>query len=143
MLARVTPFKAGDKMAIYRRIITEPVRFPTDFPSRSGRALIRALLHKDPNMRLGTTVEGVEGVKKHPFFDDLDWKKCAKRELTPPWTPVVADECDTRNFLTQGQDFSGAKDRLRGWPLSPMTHIDYTRRKHTDTRVNGTRRARL
>ena len=106
MLARFTPFKAANKMAIYRRILTEPLRFPADFPSRSGRALIREFLQKDPTMRMGCTSEGVAAVKRHEFFDGVDWDACAQRKLTPPWKPSYANEEDTRYFLTDGQDFS-------------------------------------
>ena len=113
MLTRYTPFKAADKMATYRRIITEPVRFPSTFPSRSARALIRGLLSKDPMMRLGTSAGGVAEVREHPFFGEIDWKACAARQLPPPWAPKVSAPDDTRNFITAGQDFSENTVTLR------------------------------
>lgn len=40
------------------------------------------MLNKDPKTRIG--VQNKDEIKKHEFFDDIDWKKLYKRTYTPP-----------------------------------------------------------
>jgi serine/threonine protein kinase len=105
MIVGYTPFKAGTKMACYQRIIQEDVSFPLDWPTRSGKSLIRALLQKQPAVRLGVTKGGVALIKKHEFFAEIDWSVAARRELEPPWMPRCTSSEDARHFQTSGQNF--------------------------------------
>lgn len=45
------------------------------------------LIDLNNRTRLGTF--GLIEVKTHPFFKGLNWEKLNKRELRPPFTPVV------------------------------------------------------
>ena len=46
-------------------------------------------------------------MKKHPFFDDLDWDNI--RDLPPPWVPELESETDVGYF----DDFSSAEDMAK------------------------------
>lgn len=105
MLVGFTPFKAATKMACYLRIIQDGVSFPLNWPTRSGKMLVVALLQKQPAVRLGVTKGGVSLIKKHGFFTSIDWDVAARRELKPPWVPRCASGADVHNFLTGGQNF--------------------------------------
>jgi serine/threonine kinase 38 len=48
----------------------------------------------DAETRLGRN--GVEEIKKHPFFKGLDWDTL--RDLTPPYIPQVTSEISNENF---------------------------------------------
>ena len=37
-------------------------------------------------------------------FADIDWKKAAKRQLTPPYIPTIKDDGDTSNFDAYAED---------------------------------------
>jgi len=61
--------------------------------SETAVDLIYSLL-TGPEKRLGTN--GVEEIKSHPFFDNVDWKKIRKQK--PPIIPKLKSEIDTSNF---------------------------------------------
>jgi len=45
-----------------------------DHFSKKLKSIINMLLEKDPEKRLGSPATGgVDSIKKHPFFEDLDW----------------------------------------------------------------------
>ena len=48
--------------------------------------LIRRLLDKNPNTRLGSKGDADE-IVYHPWFHDVDWDKLMKKELTAPYIP--------------------------------------------------------
>ena len=48
----------------------------------------------DADTRLGRN--GVEEIKAHPFFDNLEWDKL--RDMTPSYIPVIASEISNENF---------------------------------------------
>jgi hypothetical protein len=41
-----------------------------------------------PKLRLGAR-GGIEDLKRHPFFDGLDWDKLYRKEIAPPFKPAV------------------------------------------------------
>ena len=44
---------------------------------------------KKPCLFSGSLPDGVEDMKKHPFFSTIDWDKLYKRVITPPFKPAV------------------------------------------------------
>lgn len=105
MLMARTPFAASDRYTTFQRILTESVSFPWSFHARSASSFIKALLQKDPNVRLGTR-GGATAIKNDPFFFGFDFKACAAMQLTPPWLPKMRTSDDTSHFATSQQDFT-------------------------------------
>ena len=58
-----------------------------EFVSEGAASLLRGLLQKDPNKRLGGSIKDAQEIKEHPYFKDVDWDKVYNKELTPP--PVI------------------------------------------------------
>jgi hypothetical protein len=54
---------------------------------RSPTCVLYQLFEVDPAKRLGAG--GVHEIKHHPYFANIDWKKLANLELTPPFVPEV------------------------------------------------------
>ena len=85
-----TPFKGSGNRATLFNVVGQQLRFP-DSPvsSFAGRDLIRALLVKEPQHRLGVK-RGAAEIKMHPFFEGVNWAliRCS----TPPEIPRVALE---------------------------------------------------
>ena len=49
--------------------------------------LTTALLHKEPQRRLGSGDEGADAIYAHPFFRPLDFERVARKGYTPAFTP--------------------------------------------------------
>ncbi|EAZ24043.1 hypothetical protein OsJ_07772 [Oryza sativa Japonica Group] len=80
-----TPFKGSGNRATLFNVVGQQLRFP-ESPSTSyaGRDLIRGLLVKEPQQRLGVK-RGAAEIKQHPFFEGVNWAliRCS----TPPEVP--------------------------------------------------------
>ncbi|XP_065029937.1 3-phosphoinositide-dependent protein kinase 1-like isoform X2 [Musa acuminata AAA Group] len=77
MLSGSSPFKDASEWLIFQRIITRDLKFP-EFFSHEARDLIDKLLDTDPSKRPGAGPDGYASVKKHPFFNGVDWKQLRK-----------------------------------------------------------------
>ncbi|GFY97808.1 protein kinase superfamily protein [Actinidia rufa] len=84
-----TPFKGAGNDETLANVVLQSLKFP-DSPlvSFQARDLIRALLVKEPESRLGSE-RGAAEIKQHPFFDGLNWAliRCA----IPPQLPELCD----------------------------------------------------
>jgi serum/glucocorticoid-regulated kinase 2 len=58
--------------------------------------LLKKILHKDPNKRLGH--QSAKEVRDHPWFGDLNWESLLARKIKAPFTPKLSSDIDTRNF---------------------------------------------
>ncbi|OIV90368.1 hypothetical protein TanjilG_19777 [Lupinus angustifolius] len=80
-----TPFKGSNNEETLANVVLQSLRFPdTPFVSFHARDLIRGLLVKEPESRLGSQ-KGAAEIKQHPFFEGLNWAliRCA----IPPELP--------------------------------------------------------
>nr|AML76314.1 putative LOV domain-containing protein [Athyrium filix-femina] len=68
-----TPFCGSNRHKTFMNVLSEELTFPTSIPvSLAGRQMIAGLLQRDPARRLGAS-RGASDVKKHPFFQGIDW----------------------------------------------------------------------
>lgn len=44
------------------------------------------------------TQDGAEGIKKHKWFNTINWEKLFRKEIEPPIKPEISNEFDTSNF---------------------------------------------
>ncbi|KAH9002743.1 AGC/Akt protein kinase [Lactarius hatsudake] len=97
MLVGLPPFydEITDKM--YEKILRDPLVFP-DEVAASARSILTGLLTRDPAQRLG--VNGAEEIKRHPFFEKIDWQRLAQKKIQPPFKPSVRSPVDVSNFDT-------------------------------------------
>lgn len=92
-----SPFYADDTQQMYKNIAFGKVRFPRDTLTTEGRNFVKGLLNRNPKHRLGAT-DDAEELKRHPFFNDIDWEALTKKLITPPFKPKLKSETDTSNF---------------------------------------------
>ncbi|KAL3319353.1 G protein-coupled receptor kinase 1 [Cichlidogyrus casuarinus] len=62
------------------------VEFPNEV-SESFRDLVTNLLKQDAEVRLGCDQNGIDGIKNHSFFEDIDWKAVYAKRYAPPLIP--------------------------------------------------------
>ncbi|XP_042638191.1 ribosomal protein S6 kinase alpha-2 [Orycteropus afer afer] len=60
--------------------------------------ILKALFKRNPCNRLGAGLDGVEEIKRHPFFGTIDWNKLYRKEVKPPFKPAVGRPEDTFHF---------------------------------------------
>ncbi|RKP35836.1 putative Serine/threonine-protein kinase gad8 [Dimargaris cristalligena] len=95
MLTGLPPFYDENTNEMYRRILEDELRFPEDMSMRA-RHLLRGLLTRDPNQRLGHS--GAHEIKSQPFFGEIDWSMLLAKKYDPPFKPSVVSSVDTSNF---------------------------------------------
>ncbi|KAJ6099930.1 hypothetical protein N7467_001465 [Penicillium canescens] len=97
MLTGLPPFYDENTNEMYRKILQEPLTFPTsDIVPPAARDLLTRLLDRDPVRRLGAN--GAAEIKSHHFFANIDWRKLLQRKYEPSFRPNVVDARDTDNF---------------------------------------------
>ncbi|PLB48028.1 putative serine/threonine protein kinase [Aspergillus steynii IBT 23096] len=97
MLTGLPPFYDENTNDMYRKILQEPLTFPSsDVVPPAARDLLTRLLDRDPQRRLGAN--GAAEIKSHHFFANIDWRKLLQRKYEPSFRPNVLDARDTANF---------------------------------------------
>ncbi|KAJ1419515.1 Serine/threonine-protein kinase, active site [Sesbania bispinosa] len=99
-----TPFKGSNNEETLANVVLQGLRFPdSPFVSFQARDLIRGLLVKEPENRLGSE-KGAAEIKQHPFFEGLNWAliRCA----IPPEIPDLC-EFVVSDMTPQSQGKSG------------------------------------
>ncbi|KAF9950660.1 AGC protein kinase Gad8 [Mortierella alpina] len=95
MLTGLPPFYDENIHEMYRKILQDELRFP-DEVAPEARALLSALLTREPNQRLGNN--GSSAIKQHPFFKPISFTQLMAKKLQPPFKPSVSSAIDTSNF---------------------------------------------
>ena len=83
MLIGITPYFTGRKEDIFHNIEYGELKIP-NFVSPEAAEILRRLLERDPNKRLGGSIKDAQEIKEHPYFKDVDWNKVYNKEINPP-----------------------------------------------------------
>ncbi|KAJ7409262.1 Serine/threonine-protein kinase N2 [Pitangus sulphuratus] len=108
MLVGESPFPGDDEEEVFDSIVNDEVRYPR-FLSAEALAIIRKLLRKCPERRLGAGEKDAEEIKIQPFFKGIDWDALLARRLKPPFVPTLRDPTDISNF---DEEFTSQKPIL-------------------------------
>ncbi|KAJ3341294.1 hypothetical protein HDU93_005264 [Gonapodya sp. JEL0774] len=95
MLTGLPPFYDENTNEMYKKILTAELVL-TDDMGREAKDLLKQLLNRDSNQRLGAN--GADEIKRHPFFAGIDWNKLHHKKYQPPYKPTVLSAADTSNF---------------------------------------------
>lgn len=114
-----SPFKKKheSQMEMFKRIVLVKYEFPL-LIHLAGQDLIKKLLVRQVNDRLGAQRRGHLDILKHAWFREsgIDFKQLVRGQIDPPWVPNVKNPFDASNF----DDFRTAEkeSELIGVPLS-------------------------
>ncbi|XP_054606742.2 serine/threonine-protein kinase N1b isoform X2 [Nothobranchius furzeri] len=100
MLVGESPFPGDDEEEVFDSIVNDEVRYPR-FLSTEAIGVMRRLLRRNPERRLGSGEKDAEDVKKQPFFRGMDWEALLQRKVPPPFVPTIQGEEDVSNFDTE------------------------------------------
>jgi len=97
MLVGESPFPGDDEEEVFDSIVNDEVRYPR-FLSIESVAIMRRLLRRNAERRLGSTERDAEDIKKQAFFRSINWEKLLARKVTPPFVPTIGNQEDVSNF---------------------------------------------
>ncbi|XP_026079629.1 rho-associated protein kinase 2-like isoform X1 [Carassius auratus] len=114
MLVGDTPFYADSLVGTYSKIMDHKnsLNFPDDVEiSQEAKNIICAFL-TEREVRLGRN--GIEEIKRHPFFKNDQWTFSTIRETAAPVVPELSSDIDTSNFDEIEED----KGEVETFPIS-------------------------
>ena len=88
-----------------RDIVEKPIPMKPYF-SPEATSLLKALLERDPEKRLGSADDDAEEIKRHPFFQSINWEDIALQRHEPVFKPRVRGaedvSCIDKLFTKEG-----------------------------------------
>ena len=121
MLTGSLPFRGKNKPAIQKAICSHKLKMPTFLPG-DVTSLIKTLLDRQQDKRLGAGPEGTANVMKHVFFKTVDWTEISVRGVPPPFRPSVQGEMCVACFDEQWTQ-KDAIDSAAGTPGSDDANV--------------------
>ena len=98
MLCGLPPFYVENLDKMYELIKTSTVKFPKRIVlSEDAKDIIRKLLEKNPKKRLGSQ-RGIEEIKSHPFFANIDFDLIVQKKIKAPFIPELSSDTDVQYF---------------------------------------------
>jgi serine/threonine protein kinase len=91
MLTGVPPFYNKNKNKLFDSITHIRIKYPS-FLSKDAVSFLKQLLVREN--RLGQN--GVEDIKSHPFFKEIQWDAIYNKKIRPPFVPKLKSESDTK-----------------------------------------------
>ncbi|TNV82976.1 hypothetical protein FGO68_gene17762 [Halteria grandinella] len=116
LLVSVTPFESRSLEITSTNIVSSKLKWPVQYHgqpfrlSETAKDLIRSLLKKDLQSRLGTKNGGQE-ILQHEFFRGIDKNRLLKRELLVEWMPMRAQEYEQQD-IDLGESIVGNREQL-------------------------------
>ncbi|XP_018494640.1 uncharacterized protein LOC100899606 [Galendromus occidentalis] len=97
MLRGRSPYTGCDEDELFWNVMNTEVEYPKYF-TREAKDLIKNLLQKEPERRLGVPESGQGDIKDHGFFYGISWSHVEKKQLTPQFRPFNHGANDVSNF---------------------------------------------
>lgn len=135
------PFTAENRKKTIEAILRGKLNLPA-YLTPDARDLIRRLMKRQVNLRLGADASDGRAIRVHPFFKFVNWDDVLARRLEPPIKPILRSDDDVSQFDTKftkqipvdSPVFSTLSESvnsifqvsLRPLPVIFLTHISFT-----------------
>jgi len=118
MQAGYSPFSDAngvDQVVVCRNIVNGRLVFPRQF-NNECKDIVKKLLSREIQHRLGNLKGGVDDIKAHKWFEDINFNDYLEKRIQAPWVPplagptdssrydasIVEDQIDDKNFVDKG-----------------------------------------
>lgn len=88
MLVGTPPYYSNNNEELFNNIQKGKLLFPKNI-SEKAKDLIKMLLHRDPKKRIGSGKNDSEEIKRHKFFEGVDWADFSNKRVPPPEFRIV------------------------------------------------------
>ena len=95
MLTGMPPFYNNDRQKLFNSIKAIKIKYPK-YLSNEAVDLLQKFFVKDPEKRLGSGEHGLNNIKSHPFFAEIDWDSLLHKKIKPPFIPKLKNITDCR-----------------------------------------------
>ncbi len=95
MLTGLPPFYSKDREKLFKNIKAGNIKYPV-YLSKDALSLLQSFFVRDPDKRLGSGNNGINDIKTHPFFKNIDWVAIYNKKIKPPFIPKVSSDTDTK-----------------------------------------------
>ena len=121
MLVGVCPFEGENKKETMAKVMKSTIEYPDSLSSESI-SLLQGLLKRNPVKRFGS-MDGwkAEEIKRHVFFDSINWSDLYQKTITPPFKPTIIPDDIVSNF--ESTFTSKAPLNSPGTPPSATAHV--------------------
>jgi len=109
MLVGLPPFYSENMNEMYELILKAPLKFPSFVPNEA-QSLLKGLLEREENKRLGGGKDDYKEIQQHPFFSPIDWDKLYAKKIPPPFVPE-SQKGDDEKAINFDQEFTGEQVR--------------------------------
>eukprot|EP00928_Gymnodinium_smaydae_P062554 TRINITY_DN46392_c0_g1_i1.p1 TRINITY_DN46392_c0_g1~~TRINITY_DN46392_c0_g1_i1.p1 ORF type:complete len:477 (+),score=105.17 TRINITY_DN46392_c0_g1_i1:92-1522(+) len=123
MLTGLPPHYTRDRNKLYEKIRNGNLEYP-HWVSAPAEELLRALLLRDKNRRLGGGPRDVEDVKEHRFWETVDWQATFERKVEPPFKPNVTSTGDVKYFEREFLDLPAVNSEVHYEGQPDLNHFD-------------------
>ncbi|CAF4258697.1 unnamed protein product [Rotaria sp. Silwood2] len=82
---------------LFQKILNHEPTYPANL-SPAALDLIKRFLKKEPTERIGSGVDDVIEVERHPFFINIPFRLYEEKKVEPPFKPALDSDTDTRYF---------------------------------------------
>ncbi|KAH8287860.1 hypothetical protein KR018_003149 [Drosophila ironensis] len=117
LLVGKTPFRGVNQIKIYQQILSgiDVIHMPSRIP-RSAQHLVRHLCKQLPAERLGYQRKGIADIKRHSWFESMDWQRLKLKQITSPIKRPLKSWTDLQYFGPSGveNDYEPPEE-LSGW----------------------------
>nr|XP_041631618.1 cGMP-dependent protein kinase 1 isoform X2 [Drosophila kikkawai] len=117
LLVGKTPFRGVNQIKIYQQILSgiDVIHMPSRIP-KSAQHLVKHLCKQLPAERLGYQRKGIADIKRHSWFESLDWQQLKTKQLTSPIKRPLKSWSDLQYFGPSGveNDYEPPEE-LSGW----------------------------
>ncbi len=97
MMYGLPPFYSEYSPQIDDNILHKPLQLQPHI-TLNAQNLLKGLLQKDKDIRLGSGIGDDEEIKAHQFFEIINWDDLYHKRLQPPFNPREKDVLDLQQF---------------------------------------------
>jgi len=97
MLTGSPPFTGNNRKLITERVLKSKLQLKK-YLTPNAKDILRKLLNKQADQRLGFGPKDALSIKEHRFFSGVDFEAVLQRKTQPPFLPTLKSEDDYSNF---------------------------------------------